>query len=102
MPVQIHPTAFVEDGAQLGTDVTVGPFCHVGAHAVIGDGCDLHSHSVVIGHTSLGANSVLFPHATLGCSPQVIGFQASPESRLEVGAGCTFREYATVCRNSVV
>jgi UDP-N-acetylglucosamine acyltransferase len=95
MPTQIHPTAFVEDGAVLGTDVTIGSFCHVGAHAVIGDGCSLHTHSVVTGHTTLGRNSVLFPHATLGCNPQVIGFQSDPESRLDVGENCTFREYAT-------
>jgi len=96
MPTQIHPSAFVEDGAELGKDVSIGPFCHVGAHAVIGDGCVLQTHSVVTGHTTIGCNSVLYPHATLGCNPQVIGFQSDPESRLEVGENCTFREYVTV------
>ncbi|MEZ5998854.1 MAG: acyl-ACP--UDP-N-acetylglucosamine O-acyltransferase [Hyphomonas sp.] len=95
MPTTIHPTALVEDGARLGADVTIGPFCHVGPNATLGDGCQLRSHAVVTGHTTLGRNCVLFPHAVLGSCPQVIGFQETPESRLEVGDGCTFREYAT-------
>ncbi|HPE49687.1 MAG TPA: acyl-ACP--UDP-N-acetylglucosamine O-acyltransferase, partial [Hyphomonas sp.] len=95
MSTQIHPTALVEDGAQLGMGVTIGPFCHVGPNARLGDGCILRSHAVVTGHTTLGRNCVLFPHAVLGSSPQVIGFVETPESRLEVGDGCTFREYAT-------
>ncbi|MCA8902032.1 MAG: acyl-ACP--UDP-N-acetylglucosamine O-acyltransferase [Hyphomonas sp.] len=95
MSTTIHPTALVEDGARLGDNVIVGPFCHVGPDAVLGDGCELKSHAVVTGHTTLGRNCTLFPHAVLGSTPQVIGFQDAPESRLEVGDGCVFREYAT-------
>lgn len=95
MSTNIHPTALVEDGARLGENVTIGPFCHVGPHAVLGDGCQLKSHSVVEGRTTLGRNCTLFPHAVLGSAPQVIGFQDAPESRLEIGDGCVFREYAT-------
>ena len=31
--MKIHPTALVEDGAILGSDVEIGPFCTVGAKA---------------------------------------------------------------------
>ena len=34
----IHPSACVEPGAQLGSGVRIGPFCHVGAEARLGDG----------------------------------------------------------------
>ncbi len=95
MSRSIHPSAVIESGADLGNDVSIGPFVHVGPHARIGDGCTLQSHSAVIGHTILGPRCNLFPHAVVGAPPQVIGFQASDESRLEIGAGCTFREYAT-------
>ncbi len=96
MTVQIHPTALVEPGAELGERVEVGPFCHVGPSARLGDGCVLKAHSVVMGHASLGRDNVLFPHAVIGGLPQVIGFRETPDSRLEIGDGCTFREYATV------
>ena len=95
MPVEIHPTAYVETGAELGEGARVGPFCHVGPHAVIGAGSELRSHAVVIGHTTLGENCVLHPHAVVGGPPQVIGFQETPDSSLQVGNNCTFREYAT-------
>ena len=57
----IHPSAVIEDGAQLGRDVTIGPFCHIGGVVVLGDGCVLHSHVVVQGETSLGAGCQVYP-----------------------------------------
>ena len=44
MSVRIHPSAVVEDGARLGADVEIGPFCHVGRQAKLGDGVRLVSH----------------------------------------------------------
>nr|HPJ57213.1 acyl-[acyl-carrier-protein]--UDP-N-acetylglucosamine O-acyltransferase [Kiritimatiellia bacterium] len=42
----IHPTAIIEPGAQLGTDVRIGPLAYVAATAVLGDGCVLAPHAV--------------------------------------------------------
>ena len=95
MTTRIHPTAYVEPGAALGTDVDIGPFCHVGPNAKIGDRTRLMSHAVVSGYTELGQNCVLHPHSVLGGVPQVLGFEATAESRLRVGANCVFREYTT-------
>ncbi|MCB0289668.1 MAG: hypothetical protein KDH97_05360, partial [Calditrichaeota bacterium] len=36
--VQIHPTAIVHPGAELGSDVVIGPYCVIEADAIIGDG----------------------------------------------------------------
>ncbi len=96
MPVEIHPSAIVEPGAELGEGVRIGPFCLVGAHAVIGDQTQLRSHVVVNGHTRLGRNCTVHAHAVLGDVPQVLGFKEVPESRLEIGDDCTLREHATV------
>ena len=95
MPVEIHPTAYVESGADLGEGVRIGPFCHVGPRAVLGKETELRSHAVVTGHTTLGDNCVVHPHAVIGGPPQVIGFQETFESRLVVGNNCTFREFTT-------
>jgi UDP-3-O-[3-hydroxymyristoyl] glucosamine N-acyltransferase len=40
-PRGVHPNAVVDAGAKLGSDVAIGPFCHVAAGAVIGDGTTL-------------------------------------------------------------
>lgn len=95
MSVEVHPTSVVEKGAVLHEGVRVGPFCHVGPTAELGAGTELISHASVTGNTKLGENCLLYPHAVLGCGPQVIGMRSSPDSRLEIGAGCVFREYST-------
>jgi UDP-N-acetylglucosamine acyltransferase len=58
MTGRIHPTAVVEDGARLGADVEIGPFCHVGPRATLGDGVRLLSHVSLAGETTLGARTV--------------------------------------------
>lgn len=95
MTITIHPTSVVEPGARLDEGVTIGPFCYVGASAELGAGTRLISHATVLGNTRLGKNCTLHPHAALGDVPQVIGMKEQPDSRLEIGDNCEFREYAT-------
>lgn len=45
----IHPTAIVEDGAVIGANAHIGPFCIVGPQVEIGEGTVLKSHVVVNG-----------------------------------------------------
>ncbi len=47
----IHPTAIVEDGAVIGANAHIGPFCIVGPQVEIGEGTVLKSHVVVNGQT---------------------------------------------------
>lgn len=95
MSIEVHPSAVVEHGAVLHEGVKIGPFCQVGAKAEIGANTELVSHASVLGNTQVGKHCVLYPHAVLGCGPQVIGMRETDESRLEVGDGSVFREYAT-------
>lgn len=37
----VHPTAVIDEGAELGSDVKVWHFCHVRSGAVLGDGVSL-------------------------------------------------------------
>ncbi|MFB0923302.1 MAG: acyl-[acyl-carrier-protein]--UDP-N-acetylglucosamine O-acyltransferase, partial [Alphaproteobacteria bacterium] len=66
----IHPTAVVDDGAELGADVEIGPYSIVGAQVSLGDGVKLHSHVVVGGRTTIGAQSEIYPFASIGLAPQ--------------------------------
>ncbi|MHC5306946.1 acyl-ACP--UDP-N-acetylglucosamine O-acyltransferase [Bartonella sp. LJL80] len=95
----VHPTAYVETGAQLGDDVKIGPFCHISAQAVIGDGCELMSHVVVMGATTIGANSVVYPHAVLGADPQNNKHKGG-HTTLVIGKNCIIREGVTMHRGS--
>ena len=56
---KIHPTAIIEEGAQIGLDVEIGPFCVIGSDVIIGDGCQLKSHVIHDGKTIIGAENIL-------------------------------------------
>ena len=81
----IHPSAIVEQGAELGQGVAVGPFCHVGPRVRLGDGVTLKSHVVIAGDTGIGADTVIFPFACIGEAPQDLKFQGE-QTRLVIGA----------------
>ena len=92
---KIHPTALVEDGARLGADVEIGPFCHVGRQAMLAEGVRLLSHVTVTGLTSIGARTVVFPHAALGGEGQIRGNDFR-DGKLVIGADCVLREMVSM------
>ncbi|MDF1607339.1 acyl-ACP--UDP-N-acetylglucosamine O-acyltransferase [Hoeflea sp. YIM 152468] len=92
---RIHPSAVVEDGAILGYNVEIGPFCHVGAKVRLGDHVQLMSHVVVQGSTTIGEKTVVFPQAVLGCAPQNIHYKGE-DTELIIGRSCTIREGVTM------
>jgi UDP-N-acetylglucosamine acyltransferase len=92
---EIHPTAIVEPGAEVGEGVRIGPYCVVGSQAKLADGVRLEAHVVVAGRTTLGPNSRVFPFASIGCQPQDLKF-AGEDSQLIVGANTIVREHATL------
>jgi len=94
----IHPTAFVETGATLGENVSVGPFAVIETGAKIGANSQIGAHAVVHGHVRMGEGNILHPHAVLGGLPQDLGFQAQTESWLEIGDNNQFREGFTAHR----
>ena len=95
----IHPTAILEPGAQLGTNVQIGPFSYVAATARIGDGCILGPHAVVLEHTTLGARCKVHSGAVLGDLPQDLSFKNEP-SFVVTGDDCIFREGVTIHRGT--
>lgn len=100
MAVSIHPMAVVEDGAQLGVDVTVGPFALVEAGAVVGDRCRLQAGAQVKRLTTLGAENVLHAHCVVGGDPQDLKHQGE-DTVLTIGERNTIREYVTIHRGTV-
>lgn len=98
---EIHPLACVDRHAELGRDVRVGPFCHVGAGVTVGDGCVLHPHVTLLGPASFGAHNEFFPNCVLGAAPQDLKYKGGP-TRLEVGDRNIFREHVTIHRGTEV
>ena len=95
MSATIHPAAIVEDGARIGADVAIGPFCHVGPQTTLGDGVRLISHVSVAGETAIGARTRVFPFAAIGQEPQDLKYRGEP-NRLIIGEDCLIREGVTM------
>lgn len=93
----IHPLACVDPKAELGKDVTVGPFCYVEAGAVIGDNCILESHATIKKWTTIGENNFFGQGSVIGGDPQDRKYQGEP-TYLTIGNNNTFREYVTLHR----
>ncbi|MEZ4650636.1 MAG: acyl-ACP--UDP-N-acetylglucosamine O-acyltransferase [Candidatus Eisenbacteria bacterium] len=91
----IDPSARVADGAQLGEDVQIGPWCIVDAGVRLGDGCILDSMVKVTGDTELGPGCHLHHGAVVGTPPQDLKYRGAV-APVRVGARSVFREYSTV------
>lgn len=92
---RIHPTAIVEDGARLGDEVCIGPFCHIGSGVTLGNGVELKSHVVIAGETGIGDGTVIFPFASIGHQAQDLKYRGE-RATLDIGANCIIREGVTI------
>jgi UDP-N-acetylglucosamine acyltransferase len=91
----VHPTAFVEAGAELADDVVIGPFCVVGSEVSLAAGVRLDGHSSVLGRTTVGERTRLHPYACIGGVPQDKVSDGVPQA-LALGCDNEIREFATI------
>ena len=96
---QIHKTACVDPGAELGDGVLVGPYAVIEAGAVIGDRSTIANHATVCTGATLGVENQVHPGAVLGGPPQDLKYEAEA-TRLTVGDRNVFREAVTVNRGT--
>lgn len=79
--MSIHPTAIIEEGAQLGA------------------GCVVHAHAVIKRHAVLGDGVKVHEFAVIGGDPQFLKFDPATVSGVKVGAGTVVREHVTINRS---
>lgn len=91
----IHPSAHVDDGAEIGADCHIGPFAYIGEEVVLKAGVTIKSHAVVTGWTEIGEGTTIWPFATVGEVPQDLKFKGE-RTRLVIGKNCRIREGATL------
>jgi len=97
--MNIHPTAVIEDGAELDADVRVGPLACIQAGVRVGAGCVIGPHAVLFRGTTLGPRCRVHAHAVLGDTPQDLAFRGG-ESFVRIGADCILREGVTIHRGT--
>ena len=67
LPLQkgIHPTAIVDQRAQIASSASIGAYVVVEKDAVVGENCRIYPFSFVGEHCVLDESVVLFPHVVL-------------------------------------
>jgi UDP-N-acetylglucosamine acyltransferase len=95
----IHPSAIVDDAAEVATDVEIGPYAIIGADVVIEQGCRIGPHAIVRGPSRIGAGTRIFQFASVGEDPQDKKY-AGELTSLTVGRRNVIREFATVHRGT--
>jgi len=91
----IHPTAVVEDGAQIGKNVTIGPYAVVMSNVVLEDDVEIKAHAYIDGYTCIGEKTVVWPGAAIGTKTQDLKYRGE-KTFVKIGANCEIREYVTI------
>lgn len=101
----IHPTAIIEDGAQLGEDVTVEAYAIIKRNVTLEDRVVIKSHAYIDGYTTIGEGTVVWPSASIGTKTQDLKYRGE-KTFVVIGKNCEIREFSTInssCQeNSVV
>jgi len=93
--VTIHPTAIIEEGAELDYGVSVGPFSIIKQHVKIGANTKINERVTVDGWTTVGEDCELFSGAVVGSVTQDKKFKGG-KSYLQIGNNNNIREYVTI------
>ncbi len=95
----IHPTAIIEEGAQLAGGVQVGPYSLIGPGVSIDSGTRVGPHVVLTGRTRIGRNNRIFQFCSLGEAPQDKKYSGE-DTELVIGDNNTIRENCTFSRGT--
>ncbi len=92
---RIHPSAIIEEGAQLADDVRVGAYSIIRREVKIGAGTTVAPHVIIEGRTTIGCDNEIFQFASIGAIPQDLKYRGE-ESALIIGDRNKIREFTTL------
>ncbi|NLP32346.1 MAG: UDP-3-O-(3-hydroxymyristoyl)glucosamine N-acyltransferase [Oligella ureolytica] len=110
IPKVIHPTAVIDDSADIADGVAIGPYVVIEEGVKIGTGSVIGAHSVIAKNSVIGKDTKLYPHVTLYRSTIIgdrcllhshatlgaEGFGFAPDNTVEKGAWCRIAQFGRV------
>lgn len=96
----VHPTAFIEEGAEVSPSATVMAYAVVGAGSTIGDGAIIHPLVHIGKQVRIGAESVLYPNVSV-YDETVIGQRVRIHAGAVIGSDGFGYEFADGCHMKV-
>ena len=92
---QIHPTAIIEEGAQIASSAVVGPYAIIGANCVLEENVTIKAHVFLDGYTTVGQGTTIWPGAVIGTKTQDKKFRGE-KTYVNIGKNCEIRECVTI------
>ncbi|MBT8763273.1 acyl-ACP--UDP-N-acetylglucosamine O-acyltransferase [Desulfohalobiaceae bacterium Ax17] len=99
MATNIHPTAIIHPGCELGQDVQIGPYVIIENKTIIGDRTRVDAFAQVKSYTQMGTDNHIYSYACIGEVPQDLKFKGE-ETWLKIGNNNKIREYSTLNRGT--
>ncbi|MFP4687027.1 MAG: acyl-ACP--UDP-N-acetylglucosamine O-acyltransferase [bacterium] len=96
---KIHKTAVIEDGAELDSNVSVGPYSIVSSKTRIGAGTEVGPHVLIEGNVEIGSGNVIRNGAVIGTPPQDWSYKGN-DTGVKIGNDNVLREYITINRST--
>ncbi len=95
----IDDRALIDSGAQIGNDVTIGPFTIIESGVAIGTGTWIGPNVVIRRNTTIGVGNKIYQFSSVGEDPQYASYR-NEDTYLEIGDRNVVREYCTLNRGS--
>ena len=95
---EIHPTALIGEGVELGEGTTVGAYAVIEDGVKLGKGNRIWTRAFVGKGTTLGDENEVHMGAVIGHLPQDVSFDPATETFTWIGIRNVFREYSQVHR----
>lgn len=99
LTAQIHPTAVIDESADIASDVVVGAYTVIGPNVRIGAGTTIGPHVQIVRDTTIGEGCAIHHGAALGGDPQDLKY-AGERTELFVGDRTVIREFVTLNRGT--
>lgn len=62
----IHPTTYIEDGAIIGENVSIGAHCYIGSQVIVGDNTIILPNCSLYGKVTIGCDCYIKPGVVIG------------------------------------
>lgn len=92
---QIHHTAIIDKGAEIGKNVRIGPYAVIGPNVRLEDDVEIKAFVCLDGYTTVGQATTIWSHAVIGSKTQDLKYRGE-KTFVEIGKKCDIREYVTI------
>lgn len=95
----IHPTALVDFSAELGSNVTIGPYSVIEPGVTIGNDSYVGNNVTICTGTNIGNSCKIYHNCSIGEVPQDLKFEGE-QTITTIGNRTTIRECVTINRGT--